>query len=144
MVTEAKTCQNPPQVREWLDQYHRFMRMAQDCRDEANKLTGGLLAEADKHAAEALRVKEHLRGLVESLGDYKDSEGNEARIEERVSVSYDVKAAKESLPANILSLVIVEAVDANAVKGLLKGKLITEDQLKPARIEKVTKAFIVR
>ncbi len=135
---------NPPKVKELLEKYHKLLINAMSCRDEANKLSGGLLEEATLYEGSAADVKEEMRSVVEAEGNYKDNYGNEARIEERVSVSYDVKTAKEYWPSRVLSMVIVEAVDTVALKGLLKGKLVTEDELKPARIEKITKAFIVR
>ena len=133
---------NPKEVETLLIGYHQLLSEAQELRRQANELSGGLLDQASKAEDAAATVKEKIREAVKEFGDYKDlSTGWEARIEHRISISYDPVEFALVAP-DYAQACIVQQVDAFKVKGLLKGGLVTEDQLEEATIRKVTEAFI--
>ncbi len=133
---------NPKEVEQLLDNFHRLLADANDLRKQANELSGGLIEQALDLDAAASAVKEEIRDAVKEHGNYKDlSTGWEARIEARVSISYDPERFIEVAP-DYAQACIVQQVDTTKVKGLLKGGLVTDDQLETATIRKVTEAFI--
>ncbi|MDY6957660.1 MAG: hypothetical protein SVK08_00750 [Halobacteriota archaeon] len=146
MVTEENVeTQRNPDLWAAISEYHAELEAADNEEAKADSISLGLVTQARgrrKRAEEELKPK--IRKLVEDLGPYtKDELGWEARIEERVTISYDPDGFRAVAP-ELAQACIEETVNATKVGGLLKGKLVTAEQLEPATKRKVTKAFILR
>lgn len=113
-------------------------------------ITSTILNDATEAAMEPLRpMQEKVRELEKQIREYTEVAGEaesadaKAWMSDRKSVSYDPALIKEHLP-EYAAMVIEEAVNKKKVDSLIKGKLITEAQLKPAQIVKIIKAFYLR
>ena len=99
---------------------------------------------------EKAKIQEHLADLrkecetaARSFGDYKDEQGWQCEIEKRETVTYLPERFREQFP-QFAEVCIEEIVNKDKVKGLLKGKLITEEQLDRATERTTVEAFILR
>lgn len=63
--------------------------------------------------------------------------------QERKTITYDPDKIRNTIP-DFADAVIEETVNKKKIDGLLKGELITSDQIKPAQDEKVVIAVSIR
>ena len=87
-------------------------------------------------------TEEEIRAAVEAEGE-KEGYGIKAYIQERKSVDYDTDKFVAKFP-KYKELVTETIVNKDKIKGLVKGKLLTEDELEDVAIVKVTKAFYLK
>lgn len=128
---------NPSEVKELLD----FLRDKQKDREtnleELSELTGyNAIAEKIKLCDEVIgRCQAQLREAIEEHGSYQDIEN------ERYGVKYTRKTAvygnlasfKKNFP-KFVELCIKETIDVDALKGQVKGKLITSEELEKTKV----------
>lgn len=134
---------NPPQVKELLDELH----VAQNSLKEfKGSIPEEILNDIDKAEKLIDYIGERIREAIETHGSYQDTENERYGVKyRRVSKTYDPAAFKRNYP-KYAPAVITEAVNVQALEGLVKGGLITNDALK---LNKVTQehesfAFYVR
>ena len=135
---------NPEEVGRLLEQLRQAQEdlgVFQKQLDEANKELVALLHDqSDKVTGLTNQIKES----VEQYGSYQDLEASLIAVKQRkVSKTYDAAKFKALFP-KFADAVIEEAINVNALKGLLKGNLIGEEELKPATIERESFAYIIR
>ena len=87
-------------------------------------------------------TEEEIRAVVEAEGE-KEGYGIKAYIQERKSVNYDPEKFVTQFP-KFKDLVTETIINKDKIKGLVKGKLLTEDEIKDCEIVKVTKAFYLK
>lgn len=84
-----------------------------------------------------------IKETVDRLGGYQDiAAGLYALFQRRMAVSYEPKAIRQCIMP-YAEAVIEEVVNTDKVKGLLKGGLITESEIEPAKLTKETLRFIL-
>ena len=91
-------------------------------------------------------IEQDIRDAIDKSGGYQDLEkGHYALKYRRVSKSYKAEQFKAGFP-KFAPAVIVESINVKALEGLLKGGLITEEQLQQWRVveESVTYAYLVK
>ena len=98
--------------------------------------------------AESERIIGVITGLVRDKvneeGSYQDIElGIYAIAQRKVSVTYDPVRAKAAIP-DYAKAVIKETVDKTAIKGLLKGKLISQAQVDAFSDEDEATSYIIK
>jgi len=85
-----------------------------------------------------------VRDKINEEGSYQDIElGIYAIAQRKVSVTYDPVRARVAIP-DYAKAVIKETVDKTAVKGLLKGKLVTKEQVNLFSDEDFTVSYIIK
>lgn len=130
----VKLC-NPPEVKAQLEQLSAERAELQKLQDEYKQLNPEL---ADKIIAMSEKVAEReqmIRETVEEKGSYQDVEN------ERYAVKYARKTALyDNLPSfkknfpKFVELCVKETLDVNALKGQIRGKLITEAELERTKV----------
>ncbi len=111
------------------------LTVPKELSDEANALTSEI---ADR--------KKKLETLIDQWGGYQDLEtGHYALKQRKVSKSYNAEKFEPVWP-QYSQAVIIKAIDEAKLKGLIKGGLITEDELKANQVltEKESFAFIIK
>ena len=99
------------------------------------KDSGDVLADIDKSIKEA----------IEKEGSYQDVEAGMYAIKQRrESIIYKPELARQYLESKALSLVLVEAVDAKALDGLVKGGIVKPEMARQCGEIKETFAFIIK
>lgn len=75
-----------------------------------------------------------IRGMIDTQGSYQDTENKYYAVKfRRTSRSYDPETFKTNFP-KFTGAVIEESVNVEALEGLIKGKLITEEELKETKV----------
>ena len=113
-------------------------------------ITSTILEDATEAAMAPLRpIQETVKGLegqirkqIEEIGEAESTDAK-AWMADRKSISYNLAAIKEQIP-EYASMVIDEVVNKKKVESLVKANLVTEEQIKPAEVVQVTKAFYLR
>ena len=86
-------------------------------------------------------LKEEIRALIDLLGSYQDMEaGRYAVKQRRVSVSYDAIKFEAAFPL-LSPAVIVKTVNPAALKGLIKGGLVSETELSIKQVSQESESF---
>jgi hypothetical protein len=137
---------NPESVKKLYAEYKFHQQNLADIDLQIATLVPDSLKVKREAGEQALAEAEKtLKAMIETDGSYQDvTTGEYALLQNRVSVSYSVDGCRKAIP-DFAKAVITETVDQDKIKGLLKGKLITEDQVKPFRIETpASPAFIIK
>ena len=135
---------NPPQVKDLLDRYISLNCLATEAEKYADKVTGGLITQAQEARKEAEdTVKPLLKDAAMKYGNYKDVNGNTVEIQRRIKVTYNPIILRELAPS-WADACISEVVDAKAVQQHLGQDGIISQDLAPAKSEEVTHALILK
>ena len=129
-ASAVKLC-NPESIGFLLAQYHAELAAIQTLNDEIQKLIPKELtdkiAEYQKSHSEC---EVELRKVIEEQGSYQDLEKGWYAVKQRkVSKSYNAEAFEKTYP-QYAPAIIIKAVDTTKLNGLLKGGLITEQDLR--------------
>jgi len=141
----AENLVNPPEIGEKLKEL-------QDLQSTITHLENWLSGECPEY----MELKEteqkvadltaQIKDMIDAQGSYQDlDQGNYAVKYRRISKSYEpesfIKAYPQFVPA-----VIVNAVNTQALQGLIKGGLLTEDDLKKNLVQKesISYAYVVK
>ncbi len=121
----AIALKNPPEVLELLKTWAVLRDHHQKCIALASQTP-----EAKREAGafvEVVLAHNELKEAIDQAGSYQDIDfGLYAIKQQRVSVSYDPAKVRTAMPD--YAAIIEEHVPVDKIKGLLKGKLITEAQ----------------
>ncbi len=127
---------NPPEVKELLDQLSAEEATLKAIQDEiASHSPSELIAKGLTQAQVVGKIQADIRTAIEAHGSYQDTEN------ERYGVKYARKTAvygnlpsfKKNFP-KFVELCIKETIDVDALKGQVKGKLITEEELEKTKV----------
>jgi len=140
----AENLVNPPEVKELLDKLHQAQATIAELDSLLieNETYKALKAETDLVSNVMGKIKE----AIEAHGSYQDLEAGEYAVKyRRISKSYNAEKFAEFFP-NYAPAVIIQVVNEAALEGLVKGKLITEEELKNTEVtqEKIGYAFYIR
>jgi hypothetical protein len=139
MTTEEKTKKNPtyqainqtnaPEVKEALNALYLYEKELADIQDKIKAALPELIAERDRWRDAVSCKTAEIKELIQEHGSYQDAEAGEyALVYERKTPQYDAQAFKARYPQYVPA-VIVEAVNAEALKGLIKGGLLSQPEL---------------
>ena len=138
---------NPEPVKALLDKLSIEEAAFQSLKDELQASNAELALKILDQALKVSDLGKAIREAIEEHGSFQDTET------ERYAVKYARKTAeygnlpsfKKNFP-KFVELCIKEVLDVNALKGQVKGKLITEEQLEKARVltYETSHAFYVR
>ena len=136
---------NPEKVMALMSELALQQVTLESCQAKADALIPKKLRD---EMAESERIIGVITGLVRDKvneeGSYQDIElGIYAIAQRKVSVTYDPVRAKAAIP-DYAKAVIKETVDKTAIKGLLKGKLISQAQVDEFSDEDETTAYIIK
>jgi len=136
---------NPEEVVALMSELALQQVTLESCQAKADALIPKKLRD---EMAESERIIGVITGLVRDKvneeGSYQDIElGIYAIAQRKVSVTYDPVRAKAAIP-DYAKAVIKETVDKTAIKGLLKGKLISQAQVDEFSDEDETTAYIIK
>jgi len=136
---------NPEEVGELLAELKERQGELAVMESEAVALIPRTLQKAiAETGAVIVSLREHLILSINDYGSYQDiTIGAYAIAQRKVSVTYDPVRAKAAIP-DYAKAVIKETVDKTAIKGLLKGKLISQAQVDEFSEEDVTTAYIIK
>ena len=126
---------NPPEVKELLDKLSAEQESMQKLQDELSASNTPLAEKIIAHTEKIAELQQLIRETVEEKGSYQDTEA------ERYAVKYGRKTAvygnlpsfKKNFP-KFVELCIKETLDVNALRGQVKGKLITEEELEKTKV----------
>lgn len=126
---------NPPEVKEQLEQLSAEQAQLQKLQDEYKQLNPEL---ADKIIAMSEKVSERqqiIRETVEEHGSYQDTENERyaVKYERKTAVYGNLPSFKKNFP-KFTELCIKETIDVAALKGQIKGKLITVEELEKTKV----------
>ncbi len=138
---------NPEPVKVLLEKLSAEESILKTLKDELNAKDAELTQKITEQAIKVNEVGVSIKAAVEEHGSYQDTET------ERYAVKYARKTAVyDNLPSfkknfpKFVELCIKEVLDVNALKGQVKGKLITEKELEDTGVlsYSISTAFYVR
>ena len=142
--SSAVKLNNPPEVKGLMDEWLE----AKDAALEADKIhlaavselpSTNLLTQATIILNEA---RQNLEGAIKEFGGYQDTElGLYALQQVRKTVTYDAEVVKAKIPE--FADKILAQVDTTILKGLLRGKLITQEQVDACATVKESLRFVI-
>jgi len=138
-MTTEKTKKNPtyqavnqtnaPEVKEALDELRILKAQRETLNEKLKALAPELLESLEENTKLTTKQTSIIKDLIETHGSYQDTEAGEyALIYERKTPQYDAEAFETRYP-QFVPAVIVKAVNADALKGLIKGGLLSQEDL---------------
>lgn len=126
---------NPVEAKELLEQLSTEQELLDAVEAEFKAKNSELLDKVSVQVSKINDLQKSIRVAIEEHGSYQDTEA------ERYAVKYARKTAiygnlpsfKSSFP-KFVELCVKEAIDVDALKGQVKGKLITEKELEDADV----------
>jgi hypothetical protein len=134
----AENLTNPDEVRTLLNGLHTIQlekaNLEAKLREESKELVEAIEAKEGEIKAVMLDLKgdpkNKITGAIENYGSYQDTENEHYAVRYRnIIKSYHVEPFKEQY-RKYVTAVIVESINVQALKGLIKGGLILEADLK--------------
>lgn len=143
-TNSAENLCNPPEIGEALKELHlvqeNIVRLDNLLRD--NEEYKALKSETD--LAEAIKAR--LKDMIDAQGSYQYIDAGLYAVKyRRMSKSYHVEPFLAHF-SKYASAVVEQTINAKALEGLVKGGLITEDELKKSEVltETPTYAYYIR
>lgn len=126
---------NPPQVKELLEKLSAEQDKLSQLEVELQESNGVLVGKIAGQNAEVTGLQLAIREAVEEHGSYQDLENERYGVKyaRRTAVYGNLPSFKKNFP-KFVELCIKETIDVNALKGQVKGKLITEEQLEKTKV----------
>jgi len=139
MTTEEKTKKNPtyqainqtnaPEVKAALDALYLYETELEKIREQIKAAIPELIERGDNLDRAIVAKKAEIKSLIQEHGSYQDVEAGEyALICERKTPQYNAQAFKYRY-MQFAPAVIVDTVNADALKGLIKGGLLSQEDL---------------
>lgn len=135
---------NPAEVKDLLDQKSTVEILLSNCEEQLKQLP--VFVELQGHQKALAELDKQIRQAIEEYGSYQDTLNERYGVKyARQSKVYHVEPFKANYPKYV-SAVVVETINSQALEGLVKGKLIEEDDLKGtgALSYTVSHAFFIR
>ena len=122
---------NPPEIQSMLETYHLTANRVKELQTKIDALIPQNLK--DELNAEVLMMGaevDSIKDVINQLGSYQDLDKGWYAVKQRkVSKSYNAEAFEKTYP-QYAPAIIIKAVDTTKLNGLLKGGLITEQDLR--------------
>jgi len=130
---------NPEQIKESLKEYYRLNSVCQSLRQKiTDSEDGKMLANTEEDMSV---INNKIRDLIDQHGSYQDQpNGVYALKQKRVSLSYDPQIFRVQFPT-FAPAVIKEIIDTTKLNGLIKGNLITEEELVKKGVASKSESF---
>jgi len=141
-TASAECLYNPATVKELLDTLHRAENLRISLKEE---IPAELLGRIDAIEVSIREITYRLKEAVEQHGSYQDIEAGDYAVKyRRIHKEFNADTFAEKFPE--YPTVIKRAVDVGKLQGLVKGGLLTEDELKVKGIltEEQTFAFYIK
>jgi hypothetical protein len=133
---------NPPEVSEMMTKRLTLINQIAQMEIQLKESELYRQIEAAKDALEAM--DEDIKAAIESYGSYQDTEqGVYAVRQRRVSVTYIPELVKKHIP-DYAGAIIEEIVNKQKVGGLLKGGLISQEQVDSISETSESFAYIIK
>lgn len=128
-TNSAENLSNPDEVKILLDKLHQHQGHLSSYEDELHNANKVIVSNIDAEKEAITQVVANLRVAIEKFGSYQDIESGEYAVKyRRMKSSYCVEAFKELFPKYV-SAVVEETINVKALEGMVKGKLINEEEL---------------
>jgi hypothetical protein len=136
---------NPPQVKELLDKLHGYQALKENIEQEIPEELQKRLADVAKLIADTDKA---IRSAIITYGSYQDVElGHYGVYQEVNTPEYhaDCFVGRE-IYKDFEPVVIQPTINVKALEGLIKGNLLTEDNLREHGVitDKKTFKFVIR
>lgn len=129
---------NPPQVKELLEKLHQEQKMAEGLKLSIPPDIRTAIEGNEKRIAD---ITAQIKSAIQQFGSYQDVEAGVYGVyNRRVTKEYHAGEFKAAYP-KLVPAVIEESVNINTLKGMIKGGVITEDDLKAAEVITESEAF---
>ena len=90
-------------------------------------------------------AEKEVRELIETCGSYQDVEhGSYALKQAKHTINYEADLVRDNLTPKAAAMVLYEAVNVPALKGLVTGHLIDQSVMDKCGIAKISYAFIIK
>lgn len=121
---------NPPAVLEALNYLHECEALADELKAKIEALDPELQKQYDAASTTVREALKALHELIDTQGSYQDIDaGLYALKYGRTFTNYKVEPFKAAFP-KLVPLVVEEVVNVQALKGQLKAKTVTEEELR--------------
>jgi len=128
-VYQAVNQTNAPEVKDALDELHVMQSDLESVKQDLMNCMPELYENMESLQRSVIKQTARIKELIQTHGSYQDAEAGEyALIYERKTPVYDAQAFKARYP-QFIPAVIVEAVNPDALKGLIKGGLLKQEEL---------------
>jgi len=137
---------NPPEVKELLEKLSTEQDKLNQLDESLKNQNKDLIEQIAKQSSKIADLQQVIRGAIEEHGSYQDLEGERYAVKyERRTPVYELEPFKKNFP-KFVELCVKETIDINALKGQVKGKLITEEELEKAGVllYELSTAFYIR
>jgi len=137
---------NPPEVRQLLDSLSDEQGRLDFFESELKKNNADLIKKISAQSERVAEVQTAIREAIKAHGSYQDLKGERYGVQyERKTPIYSLEPFKKNFP-KFVELCVKETIDINALKGQVKGKLITEEELEKAGVllYELSTAFYIR
>ncbi len=141
----VKLC-NPEPVKVLLEKLSTAQSLVNSLSEELDAKNGPLVKKITKQNETIASLQLSIREAVEEHGSYQDLDGERYAIKyARKTEGYNLEPFKTQFP-KFVELCVKETLDVRALKGQIKGKLITEQELIDASVLEYseTYAFYIR
>lgn len=137
---------NPPAVKEILDRLHAEQDVLTGLEKQLREANQQLVSQIEGANECVATTTSRLKEAIEQYGSYQALDNGWYALKSvRKSKTYHVEPFKEHYPQYITSIVM-EAINTKALGGLIKGKLVEDEDLRAFKIitEDITYAFIIK
>ena len=140
-ASAVKLC-NPEPVKELLEKLSIYSRSKEDLEAKIEERCVDLVDGVGKCNESIAEVQQQIREAVEEHGSYQDTEGGRYAVKyaSKTAVYGNLASFRKNFP-KFVELCIKEVLDVAALKGQVKGKLITEEQLEKAKVLTYDKGY---
>lgn len=138
---------NPVEVKELLEKLSPEQDALKALEDELKASNTKLVEKIATQSGKVADLQQVIRGAIDQHGSYQDLENERYGVKyERKTPVYDNIVSFKKNFAKFAELCIKETIDVNALRGQIKGKLITEKQLEDAGVllYELSTSFYVR
>ncbi len=133
---------NPAKLAELLAHLYEAQGNANDIKDRIDATIPPELLKASAQIQDTISaLNAEIRAAIEKYGSYQDViNGAYALKQRRVSKTYNAQPFETNYP-QFAPAVIIKAVDTTKLNGLVKGGLLTEEQLRQTGVLTETESF---
>lgn len=133
---------NPASLYALLGELSHYQGNANEIQDKIDaSIPSELITARDAIQEQIATVNKTIRETIDAQGSYQDViNGIYAVKQRRISKSYNADNFERAYP-QFATTVIIKAIDAAKLKGLIKGGLVSEDDLRRELVLEETEAF---
>lgn len=137
----AKNLCNPPEVKALLLKLSKAEASQGKLQEELKASNTVLVEKLEKHTKVVSDLQDKIRVAVEEHGSYQSLDDERYAVKyARKTEGYNLEPFKTQFP-KFVELCVKEAIDVRALKGQIKGKLITVKELEDAGVLEYSETF---